>query len=152
MGFMREGVPRPAVVGWKDGWFVVPHQVIWQDVDAMRHVNNAVYFQYFETARTTYWLTLHATREINALSFVVAHAECDFLAELRFLDFIEICVRVGEMRNSSLDFHYEIRQTETGTLAATGKVVVVLFSWIDHRKMVIDDDLRRRISEFQGGG
>jgi acyl-CoA thioester hydrolase len=145
-------VPAPASVGWKDGWFVVPHDVIWQDVDAMGHVNNAVYFQYFETARTWYWLALHDTSQIDAINFIVARAECDFRAELRFLDSIEICVRVGELRSSSLDFVYEVRNTRTGTVAATGRVVVVLFSWTDHRKVPIDDALRRKITEFQMGG
>jgi len=152
MGVTTEGVPAPARVGWKDGWFVVPHDVTWQDVDAMGHVNNAVYFQYFETARTWYWMLLHGTREPSALGFIVARAECDFRRELRFLDPIDICVRIGEMRSSSLDFVYEVRHRELGTVAATGKVVVVLFSWTERRKMTIDDELRRRISAFEKGG
>jgi acyl-CoA thioester hydrolase len=152
MDVTREGVPAAAVAGWKDGWFVVPHEVIWQDLDAMGHVNNAVYFQYFETARTKYWFVLNETREIQDLTFIVARAECDFRAELALLDPIEICVRVGEMRNSSLDFLYEIRNATTGTIAATGKVVVVLYSWRERHKMKVDDDFRRRITEFQAGG
>ena len=152
MGLTREGVPAAAVAGWKEGWFVVPHEVIWQDLDAMGHVNNAVYFQYFETARTKYWFVLNQTCEIQDLTFIVARAECDFRAELALLDPIEICVRIGEMRKSSLDFVYEIRHAATGTVAATGKVVVVLFSWRERRKMVISDDLRRKILLFQKGG
>lgn len=152
MGVTREGVPAAAVAGWKDGWFVLPHEVIWQDLDAMGHVNNAVYFEYFETARTKYWFVLNQTREIQDLTFIVAHAECDFRAELALLDSIEICVRVSEMRNSSLDFVYEVRNVKSGTVAATGKVVVVLYSWRERRKMAIDDVLRRRITEFQKGG
>jgi len=152
MGVTREGVPAAAVAGWKDDWFVVPHEVIWQDIDAMGHVNNAVYFQYFETARTKYWFVLNETREILDLDFIVARAECDFRSELALLDPIEICVRIGEMRNTSLDFVYEVRHAKTGTVAATGRVVVVLFSWRERRKITIDDDLRRKIAEFQKGG
>jgi acyl-CoA thioester hydrolase len=152
MGATREGVPAAAVAGWKDGWFVVPHEVIWRDLDAMGHVNNAVYFEYFETARTKYWFVLNETREIQDLTFIVVRAECDFRSELNLLDPIEICVRVTELRNTSLDFLCEVRHAGTGTVAATGKVVVVLFSWSDHRKMEIGDDLRRRITDFQKGG
>ena len=152
MGVTREGVPAAAVAGWKDGWFVLPQEVIWQDVDAMGHVNNAVYFQYFETARTKYWFVLNRTHEILDLDFIVARAECDFRSELKLLDPIEICVRISEMRNSSLDFVYEVRHATTGTVAATGKVVVVLFSWRERCKITIDDELRRRISDFQDEG
>ena len=152
MGTKSERVPSPAVPGWHEGWFVVPHEVTWQDVDGMGHVNNAVYFQYFEWARTKYWFTLHGTREIEALEFIVARAECDFRAELRLLDHIDICVRIGEMRNSSLDFQYEVRRREDGTVAATGMVVVVLYSWKNGHKLQIDDDFRKRIERFERGG
>ena len=152
MSPLNRAAPIPAAAGWKGGWFVVPHEVIWQDVDAMGHVNNAVYFQYFETVRIKYWLELNGSREIDSIGFIVARAECDFLSELRLLDPIDLCVRIAEMRNSSLDFVYEIRHRPTGTVAATGKVVAVLFSWKQHRKITIDEDLRRRITEFQGGG
>src|SRR6185503_16990600 len=36
---------------WRDGWFVVPYHVMFADVDAYGHVNNAVYFKYFEWGR-----------------------------------------------------------------------------------------------------
>ena len=144
--------PAPAICGWKDGWYVVPHQVTWQDVDGMRHVNNAVYFQYFEWARTKYWFELHDATDIESLTFIVARAECDFKAELGLLDDIEIAVRISEMRNSSLDFVYEVRRVVDGTVAATGKVVVVHFSWIEQTKKQIDGALRAKIDRFQVGG
>lgn len=144
--------PAPAICGWKDGWYLVPHQVTWQDVDGMRHVNNAVYFQYFEWARTKYWLELHAASDLESITFVVARAECDFRAELKLLDHIEIGVRIAALRNSSFDFVYEVRRVADGTVAATGRVVVVLFSWAEHNRKQIDGELRQKIDRFQMGG
>jgi hypothetical protein len=40
---------------WSDGWYVVPHQAIFRDLDAIGHVNNAVFFTYFEWARALFW-------------------------------------------------------------------------------------------------
>jgi acyl-CoA thioesterase FadM len=60
---------------------------------------------------------------------------------------IEICVRVGEMRSTSFDTHYEIRKNDGRDLAATGKVVVVLFDWAANSKIPISDDLRRKVEE-----
>ena len=34
---------------------VITQEVIWADMDAYRHVNNAVYFRYFESARMAYF-------------------------------------------------------------------------------------------------
>ena len=141
--------PTPSVSGWQDGWFVVPHEVTWQDLDAMGHVNNAVYFAYFEWARTKYWMEMIGATEPSALTFIVARAECDFRRELRMMDLVHLRVRIGAMRGSSLDFHHEVIHAATGEVAASGKVVVVLFSWEERRKVAISDALRARVAAFQ---
>jgi acyl-CoA thioesterase FadM len=55
-------------------------------------------------------------------------------------------VRVGEMRRTSLDTYYEIRK-RGGAVAATGKVVIVLFDWARQSKTEIGDELRRKVAE-----
>ncbi|MBI2213211.1 MAG: acyl-CoA thioesterase [Acidobacteria bacterium] len=144
------GKPSPSVAGFEDGWYVVPHEVTWQDLDAMGHVNNAVYFAYFEWARTKYWMEMVGATEPSSLTFIVARAECDFRRELNMMELVHIRVRISEMRSSSLDFVYEVVKAASGEIAATGKVVVVLFSWQERRKIAISDELRARVGAFQG--
>lgn len=141
--------PSPGVSGWENGWYVVPHEVTWQDLDAMGHVNNAVYFAYFEWARTKYWMEMVGATDPKSLTFIVAHAECDFRRELTMMELIHVRVRIGEMRGSSLDFIYEVVNAKDGAIAATGKVTVVLFSWEGRRKLKISDELRARVAAFQ---
>jgi acyl-CoA thioester hydrolase len=127
----------------RDGWFVVPMDVTFRDIDAFGHVNNAVFFTYFETARTVLWFHLTGGQDAFDISFIVARAECDFKAQIR-MERIEVLVRISEMRNTSLDFLYEIHKAD-GTLAATGKVVAVLFDWTTRTKKPIDDELRKKV-------
>lgn len=143
--------PSPAVSGWRDGWYVVPYEVTWRDLDAIGHVNNAVYFTYFEWARTKYWFDMSGTERVQDLGFIVARAECDFRGQLGLSEMIEVCVRVGEMRTSSLDFLYEVKRVNDGEVAATGRVVVVVYDWDSKQKMVITEKLRARIRSFQSG-
>ena len=145
---MRE--PAHAVRGWRDGWYVVPYHVVWRDVDAFAHVNNAVYFTYFETARTLLWQELTGRSGPRDIDFIVARAECDFRHQIG-MEPIEICVRIGEMRRSSLDFVYEIRKEGGQLLAASGKVVVVLFDWEKQAKVPIDEELRRKAASLGAG-
>ena len=136
----------PDAPRWEDGWFVVPWQVIFRDVDAFGHVNNAVYLTYFEWARAQLWFTLTGSEgQPMDIGFIVARAEIDFMAQIG-MEPIEIRVRIGEMRNSSFDTHYEIR-LNSGKLAATGKVIVVLYDWNEQRKMSINDDLREKVKQ-----
>jgi acyl-CoA thioester hydrolase len=144
--------PAQATSGWRDGWYVVPYQVTFRDVDFFGHVNNAVYFTFFELGRTRYWLEMMGTTLPGAIGFIVAHADCDFRRQLDFGQEIEICTRIGELRNRSLDFLCEIRRSGGGGVAATGKVVVVMFDWKAQEAVPIDQSLRERIAGFQKGG
>jgi acyl-CoA thioester hydrolase len=135
---------------WREGWYTVSQQVVFRDIDAFGHVNNAVYFTYFETARTLLWQALTGSTGPREIGFIVARAECDFRHQVG-MEPIEIRVRIGEMRSTSLDFLYEIRKTNGGGLAAVGKVVVVMFDWETNSKMPISDDFRRRVKALGGG-
>jgi acyl-CoA thioester hydrolase len=128
----------------KDGWFVVPWQVIFRDLDAFGHVNNAVYLTYFEWARARLWFALSGSATPGAISFIMARAEIDYRAPVE-LEPIELAVRVGEMRNTSFDTHYEIRNRNGKQIAATGTVVAVLFDWKRNTKMQIPDELREKV-------
>jgi acyl-CoA thioester hydrolase len=133
----------------KDGWYVVPWQVIFRDLDAFGHVNNAVYLSYFEWARAQLWFELTGGGNPMDISFIVARAEIDFKAPI-VLEPIEIAVRIGEMRTTSFDTLYEIRNRNGKQIAATGRVVLVLFDWKRNAKMPISDDLREKVRTLFG--
>ncbi len=134
---------------WENGWFVVPWQVIFRDLDTFGHVNNAVYLTYFEWARAQLWFAITGTPGVPAdIGFIMARAEIDYKLQIE-MEPIDICIRISEMRNTSFDTVYEIRKRSNGSVAATGKVVVVLFDWKTRTKMAISDDLRRRVRAFQ---
>ena len=136
----------PEAPRWENGWFVVPWQVIFRDVDTFGHVNNAVYLTYFEWARAQMWFALNDLEGAPTdIGFIVARAEIDFILQIG-MEPIEIRVRISEMRNTSFDTLYELRLGD-GRLAATGKVVVVLFDWKNQRKAPISDELRRKVEQ-----
>ena len=139
--------PTQARAGWQHGWYVVPMQVIFRDLDPFGHVNNAVFFNYFEWAHTSMWLDLTGKRDVSGVTFIVARAECDFRMQLA-LEPIEVRVRIENMRTTSFDFISEVRKSN-GELAATGKVVVVLFDWNKQAKVPISDELRTAVAMFQ---
>ena len=130
--------------GWSDGWYIVPWQVIFRDLDAFGHVNNAVFLTYFEWGRTRLWFSLTDGGLAEDIGFIVARAECDFKQQLG-LEPIEIRTRIGEMRNTSLEFVTEIRRDSGRQIAATGRVVVVLYDWKRQQKIPITDDFRQKV-------
>ena len=132
---------------WRGGWYVVPWQVILRDLDAFGHVNNAVYLSYFEWARIRLWFALTGGSAPSDITFIMARAEIDYRAQIA-MEPIEIAIRIGEMRTSSFDTLYEIRRAD-GVIAATGKVVLVLFDYAKQSKIVISEELRRNVELLQ---
>jgi acyl-CoA thioester hydrolase len=129
---------------WRGGWYVVPYQVMFRDIDAYGHVNNAVFFTWFEWVRTLLWFELTAFGTATDIGFIVAHAECDYRQPV-FLEPVDLCIRVGAIGRSSFETLYEIRKAK-GEVAATGKVVVVLFDWERNAKKPIGDELRSKLT------
>jgi acyl-CoA thioester hydrolase len=143
-------VPEQFRGTWRDGWYVVPYHVLFRDIDAFGHVNNAVFFTYYEWGRTQLWFELTGGQTAYDIGFIVAHAQCDFRMQLA-MEPIEIATRIGELRTSSIDFHCEIRKNNGNDVAATGKVVVVLFDWARRSKIPISDELRRKVADHAAG-
>jgi acyl-CoA thioester hydrolase len=140
---------QPSDARWENGWFIVPWQVIFRDIDAFGHLNNAVYLTYFEWARAQLWFALTGAAGVPTdIGFIVARAEIDFRLQIG-MEPIDICIRIGEMRTSSFDTFYEIRKQSNGKVAATGKVVVVLFDWQTQTKVPISPALREKVHAFQ---
>lgn len=100
-------------------------QVRFQDLDAMGHVNNAVYATYLEQGRIRYF-TDHVDLDPDAIHTVVAHLELDFEAPLTDARTVTVGVETRSVGETSYTLGYAIE--DDGTTVATGETVQV---WID---------------------
>jgi acyl-CoA thioester hydrolase len=98
--------------------------VRWRDVDALRHVNNAVYATYLEECRDG-WLEQALGDDVSLWDYVLARLAIDFRREVG-LDEEAVLARVSLARigTSSLTLTEEIRLLD-GTLAAEAESVIV---------------------------
>ena len=101
----------------------------WGDMDAMGHVNNTMYFRYFETARITWFDAIACTPDPGGDGPVIINAHCSFLKQLKYPGEIEVRTLVGPPGRSSFEMVHEIRVVgpdgETGALHAEGGAKVV---------------------------
>jgi acyl-CoA thioester hydrolase len=135
---------------WRDGWYVVPLHVLFRDIDAFGHVNNAIFFTYFEWGRTAIWFELTGGKEVMDIGFIVARAECDFRMQIG-MEPIEVWTRINGLGNTSIEFLSEIRKSNGNDVAAHGRVVVVLYDWARRSKIPISDELRRKVAGHADG-
>jgi acyl-CoA thioester hydrolase len=124
---------------------VVPIQVRFRDLDALGHVNNAVYLTYLEVARAAYFSRLEPDW-VGKGHFILARAEVDFLRPILLQDPVEVGVRVVRLGRSSFDMEYLL--LAAGEEAARGKTVQV---WLEGgRPAPLPQEVRARIAELEG--
>jgi len=99
-------------------------EIRWRDVDALRHVNNAVYATYLEECRDG-WLQQALGDHAAMWDYVLARVAIDFRREVGF-DEEAVVVRASLARigRSSMTLSEEIRRLD-GTLAAEAESVIV---------------------------
>jgi acyl-CoA thioester hydrolase len=99
-------------------------EIRWNDVDAYRHVNNAVYLTYLEECRDE-WLDGVLEAAENAWDFVIARVAIDFRRELTLEDEeVVVSCELERIGTSSLTTREAIR-TSGGELAAEAEAVLV---------------------------
>ena len=124
---------------------VVPIEVRFRDLDALGHVNNAVYLTYLEVARAAYFSRLEPDW-VGKGHFILARAEVDFLRPILLQDPVEVGVRVVRLGRSSFDMEYLV--LAAGEEAARGKTVQV---WLEGgRPAPLPQEVRARIAELEG--
>jgi len=99
-------------------------EIRWRDLDAYRHVNNAVYATYLEECRDE-WMVVALGDAGDLWDFVLARVAIDFREELtQEDDAVVVSARLSRIGRSSLTLREEIRKLD-GTLAAEAESVLV---------------------------
>ena len=99
----------------------------WIDNDLYGHINNAVYYSFFDTAVNSYLidrgaLDLHAEGSVIGL---VVETHCNFFAPLQYPHTVEAGLRVGSVGTSSVRYEIGLFADAAVTTAASGHLVHV---------------------------
>jgi acyl-CoA thioester hydrolase len=125
--------------------FTLPIEVRFRDLDAIGHVNNAVYLTYVESARVAYWLHVTGRTGVRAVNIILARAEIDFRSPVLLGESLEVSARCVSMRRSSFVLAFEIRERASGRLVAESLNVAVYYDYDAGRAQPLPDEIRRRI-------
>ncbi|MFZ6049033.1 acyl-CoA thioesterase [Pseudomonas sp. CR3202] len=121
----------------------------WHDNDIYGHVNNVVYYGYFDSAVNAYLieqggLDIH---EGGVVGFVVS-SSCDYFASIAFPDRIEVGLRVGKLGNSSVQYELAIFKQGEEEACAAGRFVHVFVERESNRPVPIPEGLRAALAEL----
>jgi acyl-CoA thioester hydrolase len=128
---------------------VVP--VAWGEMDAMRHVNNIVYFRWFESARIAYFerVALPGFADQSPVSAILASAACRYRAPVEYPDTVEVGGGVAALEEHGFVMHYAVWSRKLERVAAEGEGRVVAYDYSARRKVALAPELRQRIVEIE---
>jgi acyl-CoA thioester hydrolase len=130
---------------------VVEVPVAWGEMDAFGHVNNIVYFRYFETARIAYFEKLNMPEFIgrDPIGPILAETSCRFWAPLTYPDSVSVGARVVSVGEDRFVMAYGVYSHRLDRFAAEGDGILVCFDYRQNKKAPVPPKLRQRIEEIE---
>ena len=132
---------------------VVEQAVLWGEMDSYRHVNNVVYFRYFENARLEYFRKLdwfHFEEE-TGVGPILAATQARFRKPLTYPDRIMIGARTLSLAEDRFTMGLVVVSERLQSVAAEGEGTIVTFNYAAGKKAAIPDELKRRIQALEAG-
>lgn len=129
---------------------VFEQPVAWGEMDAFGHVNNIVYFRYFESARMAYFQELGYDDEMRSgLGPILAETRCRFRVALRFPDYIAVGATVTEVEEDRFHMAYAVASYRVGGIAAEGTGLVVSYDYNRKTKAPLPTRITDQIHQIQ---
>jgi acyl-CoA thioester hydrolase len=126
---------------------VIDIPVAWGEMDALRHVNNIVYFRYFESARIAYFEKLRFWEFMNQTGVgpILASIQCKFKIPLTYPDTVSVGTRVPSIDQDRFVMEYRALSHKSQAIAAEGEGVVVSYNYRESKKTPLPEEMKQRI-------
>jgi len=137
--------------------YTITVEVAFRDIDAMGHVNNAVFLTYVEAARVDWWATITGEpieREPGrAESLILAEADVAFRAPIFHGETVVVETRVTHIGRTSLRSEHRLtaaRSGEAPRLVATCRSIIVRYDYVLEAPVPFSPETVERIEGFEG--
>lgn len=124
--------------------------VLWGHMDAMGHVNNTIYFRYFESARVEYMEKMGLFCDPDEPIFpILASTKCDYKVPLTYPDEIIVTAKTIKVGRTSFTQAYEITSTAQNCVSAVGEGIVVCVDRKTGKPVPVPQDIRAKIERAE---
>jgi acyl-CoA thioester hydrolase len=122
----------------------------WMDNDAYRHVNNVVYYSFFDTAVNRY-LIERGVLDIEASPVVglVVETQCHYFSPVTFPDAVLAGLRVAHLGRSSVRYEIGIFRNDEALAAAQGHFVHVYVDRVNQQPVALPAPLRAALENIR---
>lgn len=108
-------------------------EVRFADLDALGHVNHAIFVTYLEHARTRWWGEYLAGREFTEEGFLIARVELDYRKPIVLGEDVRVDLRCSHVGHTSFSLAYKVVRTRDEVVLAEGQTVQVMMDFATNR-------------------
>ena len=128
----------------------LPIQTRWSDNDAYGHVNNVVYYSWFDTVVNEYLITSGALDiQASAVVGLVVETQCNYFSELAFPERVDAGLRVAHAGRSSVRYELALFGADSDTASAQGHFVHVYVDRASRRPVPLPPALRAAVERLR---
>lgn len=129
----------------------IPLQLRFNDIDILGHLNNSVYFNFFDLGKSRYFEAVRGKKlDWRTADIVIASIHADFLAPVFFSEPIAVQTAVTEIGNKSFKIIQRVVNTQTGQIKCVCTSVMVGFDIATVSAKPISDDWKQDIMKYEG--
>ncbi|USE33817.1 acyl-CoA thioesterase [Endozoicomonas sp. SCSIO W0465] len=123
-------------------------------MDAFQHVNNVVYFRYFESARIDYFDKIQMMEKAkgSGIGPVISHTQCFYKAPVTYPDTLLVGSRVSDVQEDRFTMEYAIFSKSMNRVTTTGTATGVMFNFVTNSKARIPEELKALIEKIESAG
>src|SRR5262245_45187370 len=131
---------------------IVTQAVVWGEMDSYQHVNNVVYFRYFENVRLEYIQRLDwfAFEEQTGIGPILQSTQARFRRPVTYPDTISIAARVSKIEADRFQLEHKIVSHVQRDVVTVGDGTVVTYDYRNNKKVPVPEELLRRLVALQG--
>lgn len=135
----------------KDFPVTIDVPVAWGEMDSLQHVNNIVYFRYFESVRMAYFerIGYMTYMEETGLGPILAATQATFKRPLTYPDTVTVGTKVPKLETDRFTMEFRIVSHQQKTIAALGEGVIVSYDYRKLKKAPLPEVIRKRILELE---
>ena len=120
----------------------------WGDMDAMRHLNNAMYFRYMETARVDWFTSLGCLADGSEQGPVIVNAFCNFYEQLRYPGEVVLRMFVSDPGRATFETWTQMARGDAPErVCAEGGATTMWVDFTRNRSADLPDWLRRAVAD-----
>ena len=132
---------------------VIELPVFWGDMDYFRHVNNIVFFRYFESARIEYLERIGFREEANDVGAgpILQSTHARFRRPLAWPDSVLVGARTVDVGADRFTQEYRLVSKAQGVVAAEGGGTLVSYDYAAMRRVPLPGRVREAIRALEAG-